>query len=259
MNDPDPVPLHNQFRKGPPRPSDATEPMQAGTKPHHMADPYDIGEALAMLAEKGDAVSIFTGGAAEPVLARIYSVDEERPHFVIELNEGSVLPPGPATFVAWQRSAKLQFSINDEWTSLPGQPTLIPTYFPKECLVLERRSSARLETPLGVYYTAAFVLDGRPYELQLYDFSLGGVGMRAPRREAMGLYVGRKLSRVRLELGANSFIVADLEVRLSRSFRSFLLGDQTQVGCQFTNLSPDMQNELTRLLDNLENGRKGKR
>jgi len=258
VSDPDPVTAAKVFRKGPPRPSDATEPMEAGTKPHHMADPFDIGEALAMLAEKGDAVSIYTSSAVEPVMARIFSVDEERPHFVIELNEGSVLPPGLATFVAWQRSAKLQFTINDEWVSQPDKPTLIPTYFPKECLVLERRSSARLETPLGVYYTAAFVLDGRPYELQLYDFSLGGVGMRAPKREAMGLYVGRKLSRVRLELGANAFIVADLEVRLSRSFRSFLLGDQTQVGCQFVDLSPDMQNELTRLLDNLEAKRRGK-
>jgi c-di-GMP-binding flagellar brake protein YcgR len=250
--------MHSAFRKGEPRPSEVIVPMEAGAKPHHMDDPYDIGEALALLAEQGDAVTIYPAGADEPILARIYSVDDERPHFVLQLNAGSVLPPGQAVFVSWQRSAKLQFTINDQWVPLDGQPTLIPTYFPQDALVLERRHSARLETPLGVYYTAAFVLDGRPYELQLYDFSEGGVGMRAPKRDAMGLYVGRKLSRVRLELGVNAFIVADLEVRLSRSFRSFLLGDQTQVGCRFVDPTPEMQGELARLLAKLEAGRKSK-
>lgn len=252
MNQPSPT----LIRKGPPRLADAIEPMEAGTQPHHMADPWDIGDALLQLADSGDAVTIYPEGASEPVMARIHSVDDEKPHFVIELNEGAVLPPGQATFVSWQRSAKLQFTINDQWLALPDQPTLLPTYFPKECLVLERRSSTRLETPLGVYYTAAFVLDGRPYELQLYDFSMGGVGMRAPKREARGLYVGRKLSRVRLELGPNSAIVADLEVRLARSFRSFLVGEQVQVGCRFLNLTPQMETELTTLLAKLDASRK---
>ena len=50
-------------------------------------------------------------------------------------------------------------------------------------------------------------------------------------------------------------MIADLEVRLSRTFRSFLLGEQVQIGCQFTNLSPAMQDELARLLDKLNSGR----
>lgn len=230
--------------------------MDAGTQPHHMADPWDIGEALVLLADSGDPVTIYPAGSAQPQMARIFSVDDDKPHFVIELNEEAVLPPGPATFVAWQRSAKLQFSINDEWVSQAGHPTLVSTYFPKECLVLERRGAARLETPLGVYYTAAFVLDGLPYELQLYDFSLGGVGMRAPKREAVGLYVGRKLARVRLELGPNKALVADLEIRLSRSFRSFLLGEQVQIGCRFINVTAQMEADMAALLANLEGKRK---
>jgi Predicted glycosyltransferase len=92
--------------------------------------------------------------------------------------------------------------------------------------------------------------------LQLYDFSAGGIGMRAHPRDTIGLYVGRKLSRVRLELGPDKVMIADLEIRLSRTFRSFLLGEQVQIGCRFLNLTDAMQDELKALLDNLGSSRK---
>jgi len=60
---------------------------------------------------------------------------------------------------------------------------------------------------------------------------------------------------VRLELGPDTVMIADLEVRLSRTFRSFLLGEQVQIGCQFVNLSPAMQEELTRVLQELNASR----
>jgi c-di-GMP-binding flagellar brake protein YcgR len=216
-----------------------------------MTDEHDIGDSLTLLSDNGDPISIYPASSTNVVMARIKSVDPENPYFVLELNEGEVIPPGEATFVAWLRSAKVQFKLTSEWTSQPDEPTLIPLDFPTKCLVLNRRSSTRLETPLGIYYMASFVLNGKPYELQLYDFSAGGVGMRAPPRDCQGLYVGRKLQRVRLELGPDSVMIADLEVRLSRTFRSFLLGEQVQIGCQFINLSPVMQEELARLLDKL--------
>ncbi|MYM22551.1 PilZ domain-containing protein [Duganella sp. FT135W] len=221
-----------------------------------MTDEHDIGDALTLLAESGEAVSIYPSSATNVVMARIRSVDPEHPYFVLELNEGEFLPPGAATFVAWMRSAKVQFNLtSDTWPTLPEQPTLLNLEFPLKCQVLNRRSSARLETPLGVYYMASFVLNGKPYELQLYDFSAGGVGMRAAPRDAIGLHVGKKLQRVRLELGPDSVMIADLEVRLSRTFRSFLLGEQVQIGCQFANLSPAMEEELKRLLDKLHAGK----
>lgn len=252
MNDPIP----NEFRRGPPTLKDAVEPIAAGSKPHEMTDEHDIGDALTYLAESGEAVSIYPSSATNVVMARLKSVDPDNPYFVLELNEGEFLPPGDAIFVAWLRSAKIQFTLSSpEWPSLPNEPTLLPLEFPLRCLVLNRRASARLETPLGVYYMASFVMNGRPYELQLYDFSAGGVGMRASPRDAVGLHVGRKLQRVRLELGPDSVMIADLEVRLSRTFRSFLLGEQVQIGCQFINLSPVMEEELKRLLDRLNSSK----
>jgi c-di-GMP-binding flagellar brake protein YcgR len=221
-----------------------------------MTDEHDIGDALTMLAESGEPVSVYPSSATNVVMARIKSVDPQNPYFELELNEGEFLPPGEATFVAWLRSAKVQFRLEStHWASKPNEPTIIPLEFPLKCLVLNRRSSTRLETPLGVYHMASFVMNGKPYELQIYDFSSGGVGMRASPRDAVGLHVGRKLQRVRLELGPESVMIADLEIRLSRTFRSFLLGEQVQIGCQFINLSPMMEDELKRLLNNLNIGK----
>ncbi|OFA03546.1 flagellar brake protein YcgR [Duganella phyllosphaerae] len=240
------------MRRGPPLLKDAVEPMPPGSQPHEMSDEHDIAEALSLLAQNGDPVSIHPASSTNVVLGRILSVHPELPHFTLELNEGEFIPPGEATFVAWLRSSKMQFKLAyDNWTPVPDQPTIIPLDFPLRCQVLNRRSSTRLETPLGIYYMASFVLNGKPYELQLYDFSAGGVGMRAPPRDTVGLHVGRKLQRVRLELGPDTVMIADLAVRLSRTFRSFLLGEQVQIGCQFINLSPAMQEELTRKLQEL--------
>ncbi len=248
--------MPSDFRKGPPRPQDAVEPIPAGAHPHDIVDPDEIGDALTMLAEVGDPISIYHRDNAEPVMARFLSVDPELPHFVIQLNEGSTLPPGECTFVCWLRGAKFQFKLDDpHWNALPEQPTLIPAQFPERCQVLNRRQAPRMETPLGIYHTASFVLNGKPYEMQLYDFAVGGVGMRCSPRDAVGLHVGRKLQRVRLEMGPGSVLICDLEIRLSRHFRSFLLGEQVQIGCQFQNLSPQMQEELHRILERLSTSR----
>lgn len=248
--------MPNDFRKGPPRPQDAVEPIAAGSQPHDVVNPDEIGDALDALAHAGDAVSIYHGDSKEAVLARILSVHPELPHFVIELNEGATLPPGECTFVAWLCGAKFQFKLNDpHWHPLPEQPTLIPAQFPERCQVLNRRAAPRLETPLGTYHTASFVLNGKPYELQLYDFAVGGVGMRCSPRDAVGLHVGRTLQRVRLDMGAGSILICDLEIRLARHFRSFLIGEQVQIGCKFQNLTPAMQEELHRILQRLSAAR----
>lgn len=248
-------PAPTQNRKGPPPLADAVEPIGAEHFPRRVADEWEIGDALAELAHSGNAVSVYPQGGPNPVMARILSVDPAEPHFVLELTQGGAVPAGSATLVAWLKHSKLQFKLSSLWAGERDAPHLVPLDFPEECLILERRGATRLEAPLGSTYLAAFVLDGKPYEFQLYDFSATGIGMRASPREASGLFVGRHLNRVRLQLGPGPAIVGDLEIRLSRSFRSFLLGEQVQIGCRFTALAPDMQEHLNRVLDSLGNGR----
>jgi flagellar brake protein len=236
-------------RKGPPKETDLIAKIAADAEPHEMRDPFDIGEALAMLAHTGEPVSIYPMYSREPLVARIDSVDPEQPHFVIDVAGGKSVPAGAATLVAsLGGNAKLQFDLFQEWRGRPDAPNLVDAVFPPFCLALNRRAGQRLETPLGVNYTASFNSLGKRYELQLYDFSLGGVGMRASPEQAHGLWVGKKLEGVRLELGSAQSMSCELEIRLMRPFRTFLLGEQMQVGCRFLNISPQMEQTLAQLL-----------
>lgn len=235
-------------RKGPPKSTDAVSRIGDNVTPHEMRDPFDIGEALTALAASGDAVSVYPA-AGEALLARIDSVDPELPHFVIDFSGSCMPPPGRAVFVATiGGNAKLQFELESNWEPAPGQPLMAPATFPEACLVLNRRSARRLETPVGVNYSATFTLNGKQVELPLYDFSQGGVGMRATPEQCFGLNVGKKLIGVRLELGPALVVMADLEIRLLRPFRTFLLGEQVQIGCSFAGISMQMQQSLERFV-----------
>ena len=248
-------------RKGPPKLSDALDRIGANAEPHEMRDPFDIGEALSALAQRGEAVTVYPGGSREAmVMARIESVDPELPHFVLDIAGDAILPPGPATFVAsLGGDAKLQFELDSQWQSQPGQPNLLPADFPPTCLVLNRRAARRLETPLGVNYSASVRILGKNYDFPLCDYSKTGVGLRGTPEQCMGLglRVGKKLDSVRLQLGPALVVTADLEIRLLRPFRTFLLGEQVQIGCSFANISMQMQQNLERLVTTTGGARGG--
>ena len=237
------------IRKGPPKPADALSRIGGNAQPHEMRDPFDIGEALSTLAESGEPITVFPAGWIEPLLARIASVDPELPHFVIDFTGSERPPAGKAILVAsLGGNAKLQFELDQGWDSVPGKLLHVAAEFPESCLVLNRRAARRVETPVGVNYTASFRLQGKQYDLPLYDFSQGGVGLRATPEQCFGLHVGRKLDGVQLELGPNLVILADLEVRLLRPFRTFLLGEQVQIGCSFAAISMQMQQTLEKFV-----------
>jgi hypothetical protein len=242
-------------RRAQPCAAEIIDRIPRNAAPHEIADPLAIRESLQMLADRGEAVTVWPAGAAEPVLACILSVHETEPRFTLLLNDGGTLPAGSCTFVTRLDSARFQFELSGDWAALPGAPTHVQVEFPAHGLVLNRRTTARLETPLAGNYTASFVLFGSPYELQLYDVATGGIGMRCAPRDSPGLHIGRKLQRVRLELN-DTIVICDLEVRLSRRFRSFLLGEQVQIGCRFVNLSPLMQAAVEKAIGKMTIGRR---
>ena len=236
-------------RKGAPRPTDVLERIAPTASPHEMRDPFDIGETLTSLAESGEALTIYAASLPEPMLARIDSVHPEEPHFTFDVAGALPIPAGRATFVAaLGGNAKLQFELESDWIASPGQPNLVPAVFPETCLVLNRRAAPRLDTPVNGSYAATFTLMNKQFELPLCDYSAGGVGLRATPDQAAELYLGRTLKSVRLQLGPALAIVADLEIRLLRPFRSFLLGEQVQVGCSISNIEMQMQQHLQRLV-----------
>jgi c-di-GMP-binding flagellar brake protein YcgR len=234
------------MRKGPPPPADAVDRIRQDAGAHDMRDPFDIGDALTTLALTGEPVTVYPRGQ-DFVMARIDSVDPEHKVFTLELAGNDVLAEGEAAFVAALGSnAKIQFELDADWAIVEGRPELVQLPLPEVCLVLNRRAEPRLESPVGMNYGARFTLLGKVFEMPLYDFSRGGVGLRATPEQALELYVGKKLEGVQLELGTSLAVSADLEIRLLRPFRTFLLGQQVQVGCRISNISMQMRQTLER-------------
>ena len=87
------------MRKGPPKLSDAVDRITLNTVAHEMRDPLDIGDTLSMLAQTGEAVTVYPPGR-ELVMARIAAVDAERRTFTLDLLEDSLLDEGRACLVA---------------------------------------------------------------------------------------------------------------------------------------------------------------
>jgi hypothetical protein len=232
------------MRKGPPTSADVVARIGAGAVAHAMRDPFDIGDALSTLCSSGDAVTVYLHDDAY-VLARVDAVDTERDRFTLELVDHATLH-GALTLVAaiGGGNARIQCEIALEQPIVPGQAKLVELPFPASCQVLNRRAEARLDSPLGATHSARFVLLNKVFEMPLYDFSRGGVGLRATPAQALELFVGKRLQGVELELGPSLVVFADLEIRLLRPFRTFLLGPQVQVGCRISNISMQMREQL---------------
>jgi flagellar brake protein len=232
------------MRKGTPKPSDAVERITLNTVAHEMRDPFDIGDALSTLAASGEAVTVYLPDDVF-VMARIDAVDAARDAFTLELAEHAVLPQGRLTCVAaLDGNAKIQFDVDLDQALVPGEAKLASLPLPVSCQVLNRRAESRLDSPVGGTHSARFVLLNKVFEMPLYDFSRGGVGLRATPDQALELYVGKRLQGVELELGPSLVVHADLEIRLLRPFRTFLLGQQVQVGCRISNISMQMRQHL---------------
>jgi c-di-GMP-binding flagellar brake protein YcgR len=243
------------MRKGPPKPADAVDRITLTASAHEMRDPFEIGEALSTLADIGEAVTVYPHGH-DLAVGRIERADLETRRFALDLVGDAVLPEGRAVFVAsLGGNAKIQFELDADWAIVPGQAHLVELPFPSACMVLNRRAEERLDIPVGVDYGARFTMLGKVFEMPLYDFSRGGVALRATPEQAYELFVGKKLEAVQLDLGPTLRITADLEVRLLRPFRTFLLGQQVQVGCRISNIAMQMRQSLDRAVTKVQRRR----
>lgn len=230
---------------------DREDPMDLAKAANVVTDMEQIRESLTHLAHTGSVISVYTKDQAQPLLCRIVSVDEFDPVFAFEISFEDLIPLGDCTCVSRLHGATFQFKIAEpQLTSFSGL-RLLQAEFPAKTYASNRRATARVEAPLGAYFNVSFTLHGQQIELPLYDFSEGGVGLRATPRQAVGLYVGRRIVKAHIELG-DYVLDADLEVRLTRSYRSFLLGEQIQIGCQFLNLPPVTLDAIKTLLSKLE-------
>ena len=241
----------------------AAHPIVEGDEiaPYRLENPLEVGAVLRQLATRGDFVTVYFNEGRQFLLSRILEVDLKGRTFCFdwgsqEATNRALLQAGRKLFVAAPDGVKVQFALHDvSEQQLDGHPAF-EAAFPDDLIKLQRREFFRLETPLGKPYKANVSVPnvGR-LSLNLHDLSLGGVGLTVAPPEAALLELGMVLPQAQLDLAAGGVLIADLEVRSKRMYRT-PGGEQYHVGCRFVNLSRASEANLQRLIAQLERERK---
>ncbi|WP_174873911.1 PilZ domain-containing protein [Vogesella oryzae] len=200
-------------------------------RPQRIDDRAEIAALLAMLQQDMAALYLYPPDSDRAFEGtRLLPTDGQQ----LQL----LLPPGAPLPLPWQASGWRMVLIaagcivQCELPALELQDECLCCALPLQLSRWQRRAFLRLDAPLGRNFSASFTLLGEQYQANVYDLSLGGIGLYASPWQLPQLLPGRQLSKVRIELGAGRVMQAELEVRLCRSFRSRLLGEQLHVGCR---------------------------
>jgi hypothetical protein len=217
-----------------------------------VADEWEISALLRMVIECAEPLTVYAADGV-PCWAYLVAQDALSGELQLQLRQAGGLPEAGTSLVcvANLQGIKLQFSCDVLGPSLVATDDSCRVTRPRSIARLQRRRFLRIETPLGLPYSASLMLGGRMVEMGMDNLSLGGVALRASPREARLVYVGQRLPRVWLELGRDVVLHTELEVRSRRAWSSFLLGEQHLVGCCFTSLTEEARETVRRTLDSM--------
>lgn len=230
------------------------EPVPAGTDlgAFAVSDEWEISALLRMLIECAEPLTVYAADGV-PCWAYLVAQDALSGELRLQLLQTGDIPATGAGLmcVASLQGIKVQFTCEVLGRSPVTTGDNYRVTRPRCVARLQRRRFLRIETPLGLPYSASLMLGGRMVEMGMDNLSLGGVALRASPREARLVYVGQRLPRVWLELGHDVVLQTELEVRSRRAWSSFLLGEQHLVGCCFTLLTEEARETVRRTLDSM--------
>lgn len=230
------------------------EPVPAGTDlgAFAVSDEWEISALLRMLIECAEPLTVYAADGV-PCWARLVVQDAISGELQLLLRQAGGSPEAGTSLVcvANLQGIKVQFACEVLGRSPVATDDSCRVTRPRSIARLQRRRFLRIETPLGLPYSASLMLGGRMVEMGMDNLSLGGVALRASPREARLVYVGQRLPRVWLELGHDVVLQTELEVRSRRAWSSFLLGEQHLVGCCFTSLTEEARETVRHTLDSM--------
>lgn len=250
--------MNTDFAMQAPSGSGSTEasapPAESGVQ--LVSEAPEIGRMLRELAEPSAEIQVYLNGGLAAGPASLLDVDSGLARLLIDCS--GVIPAMHAqTYdgmlcIAQYHDDQLQFTLDGVVPLPDGRSGRFTAPLPGELRRSQRRAFPRLGVPLGRPFQAEFTVYGETYYANVYDLSLGGVGLRAAPRDVPELYAGKRLQKVSLELGRGTLLTVELEVRMWRPFRSRLLGEQVHIGCRFVDLAPAAQAKLARVVAELE-------
>ena len=216
---------------------------------------------LRAVMEKTALVSAYFNRGESFILTSIIDVDPDDELVYLDLGADEafnkkILDSEKIIFVTAHDKVKVQFVANwVEKARLEGRD-VFRTELPKSLIKLQRREYYRVTTPI-VNPLKCIVLmeDKRKLEMVVADISIGGVGVVLPPADAV-VEPGMIFNGCNLVLPEIGNIVATMEIRnvFEVTLRNGL--KSKRAGCQFINLSANMQSMIQRYIIKVERERR---
>lgn len=203
---------------------------------------------LSLYAAQSDQGLEVADHAPPLALASLRCTDVSQSALVLQIpRQTQPMPPRLIGIANMGAGVRVQCAVEGTWNEAADAWVLQATW-PDELLQLQRRRHQRFPVPLGQNYTASFMFGRKRCVLDIDDLSLGGIALRGTRADTAMLFLGRELPQVTLKLANHDILRASLKVRLRRSYRSFLLGEQVLVGCSIESMDEEDRASLHSLL-----------
>lgn len=216
---------------------------------------------LRAVMEKTELVSAYFNRGGSFILTSIIDIDPDEELVFLDFgaNEEAnkkILDSEKIIFVTAHDKVKIQFVTNwIEKARLEGRD-VFRTELPKSLIKLQRREYYRVTTPIvNPLKCIVLMVDKRKIEMTVTDISIGGVGVVLPPADAV-VEPGMIFNGCNLVLPEIGNIVATIEIRnvFEVTLRN---GSKTKrAGCQFVNLSANMQSMIQRYIIKVERERR---
>jgi len=218
---------------------------------------------LRAVMEKTELVSAYFNRGESFILTSIIDLDPDEELVFLDLgaNEAfnkKILDSEKIIFITTHDKVKVQFVAHRvEKIQLEGRD-VFRIELPKSLIKLQRREYYRVTTPIANSLKCIVLMeDGRKIEMTVADISIGGVGVVLPPSDA-AVEPGMIFSGCSLVLPEIGNIVAAMEIRsvFEVTLRN---GVKTRrAGCQFINLSANMQSMIQRYIIKVERERRAR-
>lgn len=216
---------------------------------------------LRAVMEKTELVSAYFNHGESFILTSIIDIDPDEELVFLDLgaNEEAnekILGSEKIIFVTAHDKVKIQFVTNlIEKTRLEGRD-VFRIGIPKSLIKLQRREYYRVTTPVANPLKCVVLMgDKRKIEMTVADISIGGVGVVLPPADAI-VEPGMIFNGCHLVLPEIGNIVATMEIRnvFEVTLRNGL--KTKRAGCQFIDLSANMQSMIQRYIIKVERERR---
>jgi len=230
---------------------------------YRISHPKAIGKVLQQLLRRKEFLTVACSHRPHRIVTRILDVNLEAGFFIYDgssesIYNRSLLESNANYFSTTQDGVRVQF--------VGGQPEqhmfegcfAFRSPIPESLYRMQRRDFFRVETPLkDLYRCIARLLDRRQVTFEIFDLSLGGIGLRSKDAALAELPIGTVLSQAVLDFHKMGMTQTDLKITYLQNIRS-PANPVYHIGCRFENFPKSRATELQRMITSLELARKAR-